>query len=126
MLLIMWFNINIVLYYTRVTLSKYQGFHVVIEQDKTSSNKSPNPRERMCVVQTLLLIVTFLSLISQNLLLPQTTKEVNLHPCIVPSVNMWSVTSLFLFFFFSCHLLNVGAHICHIVWEGQMEWTTPT
>jgi hypothetical protein len=34
---------------------------------------------------------------------------------------MWSVT----FFFFLCHLLNVGACICHIAWEGQVEWTTP-
>ena len=34
---------------------------------------------------------------------------------------MWSVT----FFFFLCHLLNVGACICHIVQEGLVEWTTP-
>ena len=48
-----------------------------------------------------------------------TTKEVNPHPCIAPCINMWSVT--FLFF----HLLNVGACICHIARESQVEWTTP-
>ena len=55
-------------------------------------------------------------------------KEVNPHPCIVPCVNMWSVTLLFLFlFYFSlCHLLNVGACICHIVREGLVEWTRLT
>ena len=29
------------------------------------------------------------------------------------------------FFFFLCHLLNVGAWICHIAQEGQVEWTKP-
>jgi uncharacterized membrane protein len=88
-----------------------------------------NPRERMFIVQILLLIVTFFSLISQFFSIMQTTKEVNSHPRIAPCVNMWSVTLfLFLFLFFSfflCHLLNVGACICHIAWEGQVEWTTP-
>ena len=42
---------------------------------------SRNPRERMCVVQiSLLIVTTFLSLISRNLSLIQTTQEVNLHP----------------------------------------------
>ena len=68
-----------------------------------------------------LLIVTFLSLISRILLLLQTTKEANPHPCIVPCVNMWSV----FFFFFLCHLLSVGACICHIAQDGQVEWTIP-
>ena len=63
----------------------------------------------MFLVQFSLLIATFLSLISQNLSLKQTTQEVNPHPCIAPCINMWSVT--FLFF----HLLNVGACICHII-----------
>jgi hypothetical protein len=27
--------------------------------------------------------------------------------------------------FILCHLLNVGACICHIVRKGQVEWTTP-
>ena len=53
----------------------------------------------------------------------QTTKEVNPHPRITPCVNMWSVT--FFFFFFFLHLLNVGACVCHISQEGQVEWTTP-
>ena len=69
----------------------------------------------MFVVQISLLIVTFLSLISQNLSLPQITKEVNPRPRIAPCVNMWSVT------FFLCHLLNVGACIHHTTLEGQVE-----
>ena len=61
----------------------------------------------MFIVQVSLLIVMFLSLISQNLSLMQTIKEVNPHPCIVPCVNMWSVTFLFFFFFFFlCHLVE--------------------
>ena len=87
---------------------------------------SQNPRERMFVVQISLLIVTFLSLISWIMSLMQCPKEVNPHPRIVPCVNMWSVTFLFLFFFYSCHLLNVGACICHIARDGQVKWTTPT
>jgi hypothetical protein len=51
----------------------------------------------------------------------QSIKEVNPHPRIVPCVNMWSVTFFFLFFlfFFLWHLLNVGAFVCHIAWEGH-------
>ena len=70
---------------------------------------SRNPREHMFVVKILLLIVTFLSLVLQNMSLIQTTKEVNPHSHIVIYVNMRSV-----FFFFLCHLLNVGACVCHI------------
>ena len=94
----------------------------------THSLISRKPREWIFVVQISLLIVIFLSLISQNLSIMQTTKEVNPHPCIVPCVNMWSVTFLFLslFLFFLCHLLNVGACTCHIAWESQGEWTTPS
>ena len=77
----------------------------------THSLISWKPRKQMFLVQISLLIVTFLSLISQNLSLMQATKEVNPHPCIALCVNMWSVT---FFFFFWCHLLNVGACICHI------------
>jgi hypothetical protein len=74
------------------------------------SLKSQNPRERIFVVQISLLIVTFLSLISPNLSLMQTTKEVNPHPDMAPCVNMWSVSFSFSFlFFFLCHLLNVGS-----------------
>ena len=54
----------------------------------TYSLISQNPRKRMFVVQISLVIVTFLSLISQNLSLMQTTKEVNPHPRIAPCVNM--------------------------------------
>ena len=87
----------------------------------THSLISPNPREWMFVVQISFLIVTFRSLISRNLSLMQTTKEVNLNPCIAPCVNRWSV---FFFFFFLCHLLNVGACVHHIAKEGQVQWTT--
>jgi hypothetical protein len=63
----------------------------------------------MFIVQISLLIVTFLFLISRNLWLMQTTQEVNPHPRIAPCVNMWRVTfSFFVFYFFLCHLLNVG------------------
>ena len=91
----------------------------------THSLISQNLGERMIVVQISLLIVTFLSLISRISSLMQTTKKVNPHPRIMPCVNMWSVTLLILFFFFLCHLLIVGACICHIAREGQAEWTTP-
>ena len=60
--------------------------------DFTHSLISWHPRERMFVVQISLLIVTFLSLISQILSWMQTTKEDNPHPRIAPCVNMWSVT----------------------------------
>ena len=90
----------------------------------THSLISRNPREWMFVVQFSFLIVTFLSFISWILSLMQTTKEVNPHPRIAPCVNMWSVTFLFLLFFFLCHLLNVGSCPRHIDREGQVEWTT--
>ena len=61
----------------------------------THSLISQNPKERMFVVQILLLIVTFLSVISQNLSLMQITQEVHPHPHIAPYVNMWSVIFLF-------------------------------
>ena len=79
----------------------------------------------MFVGQISVLIVTFLSLASQVLSLVQNTKEVNPRPRIAPRVNMWSVTLFLFLFFFLCHLLNVGACICHIAKEGQVEWTTP-
>ena len=71
----------------------------------THSLVSGNPRERMFVFQISHLIVTFLSLISRNLSLMQTTQKVNPHPCIAPCVNKWSVTFLFFFFFFLSLLL---------------------
>ena len=73
----------------------------------------------MVVVHISLLIVTFLSLISQNMSVLQTIQEVDPHPRIASCVNMWSV-----FFFFLCHFLNVGACVSHIAREGQVEWTT--
>jgi hypothetical protein len=66
-----------------------------------------NSREWIFVVQISLFIVTLSSLISQNLLLMQTIKEVNPRLHITPCVNMWSVFFFFFFFFF--FLLHVGA-----------------
>ena len=74
--------------------------HNINSQNVTRSLISQNPREWMLVVQISLLIVTFLSLISQNLSLMQATKEVNPRPRIAPCVNMWSVTFFFFLFFF--------------------------
>jgi hypothetical protein len=91
----------------------------------THSLISRNPREGMDVIQISLHIVTFLSLISQNLSSMQIIKEVNPHPCIAPCVNTWSFTFFFFFFFFFLyHMLNVGACDRHITREGQVEWTT--
>ena len=37
------------------------------------------------------------------------------------------ISIILLFFFFFLHkLLNIGACICHITREGQVEWTPPT
>ena len=77
-----------------------------------------NPRERMFVVQISLLVVTFLSLISQNLPLMQTTQEVSPHPCIAPCVNMWGVT--FLFFFSLCHFVECWCMcLLHHSWRSS-------
>ena len=111
-----WWNL---LSSTKKLISIHPKLHNTNLHNVTHSLISQNPREQMFVVQISLLIVTFLSLISQILPLMQTTKEVNPRPCIAPCVNMWSV----FFCFFLCHLLNVG--ICHITREGQVEWTTP-
>ena len=81
-----------------------------------------NPRERTFVVQNYSPYCHISLPYITNLSWMQATKEVIRHPRIVPCVNIWSVV----FFFFLCHLLNVGACICHITWEGQVEWTTPT
>ena len=91
----------------------------------THSLISQNPRERMFVVQISLLIVTFLFLVSRIVSWMQAIKEGNPHPRIEPCVNMYNVTSSSPFFFL-CHLLSVGACICHIAQECQVEWTTPT
>ena len=107
------------------TLEHYKALHPKLRNinphNVTHSLISQNPRERMSIVQISLLIVTFLSLISQNISLMQNVKEVNPHPRNAPYVNMWSVI---FFFFFFCHLLNVGACVCHIPWESQVKWTT--
>ena len=100
---------------------RYTLHSVISTSIMSHSLISWNSRERMFIVHISLLIVIFLSLESQILSFMQTTKEVNPHPRIASCVNMWSV----FFFFFFCHLLNVGACVHHIVQEGQMEWTTP-
>jgi hypothetical protein len=70
----------------------------------------------MLVVQILLLIVTFLSLVSWNLSLLQTIQEVNPHPRIAPCVNMWSVFFFFFFFFFLC------LH-AYVTLYGKAKWS---
>ena len=80
-----------------------------------------NPREWMFVVQISLLIVTFLSLTSQNLSFMQTIQGVNPHPHIAPCFNTWSVI-FFFFLLFLCHLLNFGACICQ---PGKAKWSGP-
>jgi hypothetical protein len=77
---------------------------------------SQNPMARMFIGKISLLVITYLSLTSQNSAFKQTTKEANPHPRIVPCVDTWSITFLFsfFFFFFLCHLLNVGACARHI------------
>jgi hypothetical protein len=84
----------------------------------THSLISRNPRERMFVVQISLFIVTFSPYITKFVINANHKRSQLLHPRIAPCVNMWSAT-------FLCHLLNVGACICHIVHEGKVEWTTP-
>jgi hypothetical protein len=69
----------------------------------------------MFVVQISFIFVTFLSLMSRNLSLMQTTHKVNPHPRISPCVS----ATFFFIFFFLCHLLNVGACICHITQEVE-------
>ena len=82
----------------------------------------------MCVVQISFLIVTILSLLSHIFVINANHQRVNPHLQIAPCVNMWSVTFLFSsFFFFLCHLLNLGTCICHIA-PGRpsgMDQTTP-
>ena len=108
---------------TQLTHHVHSKFRNINPRNITHSLISRNLNEWIFVIQILLLIVTFLSLISQILSLMQTTKEVNPHPHIVPCVNMWTATFLFLFlFFFLGHLLNVGACVCYIAREGQVEW----
>jgi hypothetical protein len=99
-----------------MTSMSHYTLHSVISTpiNVTHSLISRNPRERMFVVQ-----ISLLSLISRNLSLPQTTKEVNPHPRIAPCVNMWSATFFFFFFFIVCHLLNVSARVPHITRPGR-------
>ena len=80
----------------------------------THSLISQNSREQTFVVQISFLIVTFLSLISQNLSLTQTTKEVNPHPRIVPCVNMWSVI---------CWIWCI--HNTYVTSSGKVKWSGP-
>jgi hypothetical protein len=75
-----------------------------------------NSRERIFCSSNFTPYCHIFSLISWNLSLMQTIKEVNPHPYIAPCVDMWSVT---FFFFFLCHLLYVGACVCHIAQEAH-------
>jgi hypothetical protein len=85
-----------------------------------ANHQRSQPTPSHCIVQISLLIVTFLSLISQNLSLMQTTKEVNPYHRIAPRFNMWSV---FFFFFSLCHLLNV-VH-AFATSPGKAKWSGP-
>ena len=80
----------------------------------------------MFVIQISLLIVTFLFLISRILVMNANHQRIQptLSPCAMCQHVECHLFFLFSFFFL-CHLLNVGAFICHITWEGQVEWTTP-
>jgi hypothetical protein len=87
----------------------------------THSLISQNPTERTFIVQISLLIVTFLSLLSQNL------SSMQIKPpkkSTQPHCTMRQHVEFFFFFFFFFYLLlNVGACVRHITWEGQVEWT---
>ena len=91
----------------------------------TRSSISRNPKERMCVVQISLLIVTFLSLISRILSLMQTIEEVNPHPRIVSCVNMQSVTFLFLFYFSSSYVTGWMWVHAYATSPGKAKWSGP-
>ena len=69
--------------------------HNINLHNVTLSLISRNPRERMSAVQNSLLSITFLSLISQNLSLMQTTKEVNLQPCICAVCQWYRIAPCF-------------------------------
>ena len=84
----------------------------------THSPISQNPREGMFVVKSHSLLSHFSPLYHKYCHYYKPPKKVNPHPRIAPCVNMWS----FFFFFFFWHLLNVGACICHITQEGQLDW----
>ena len=66
----------------------------------------------MFVVQISLLVITFISFVSQILPLMQATKEVNPHPRIVPCVDVWSAT------FFDFMVLETNLAISYIDVNG--------
>ena len=92
----------------------------------TRSLISGNPRERMCVVHISLLTVTLLSLISRIFIDAnhRRSRPTPSHYTMCQYVEYHLLLLLLLLFW--CHLLNVGACICHIAREGHMEWTTLT
>jgi phosphoglycerol transferase MdoB-like AlkP superfamily enzyme len=85
---------------------------------------SRNLREWMfVVVQISLLIVIFLSLISWNLSLMQTTQEVTPHLHIAPCVNVWSVFFFFLLSSYATCWMLVHASATS---PGKAKWSDHT
>ena len=90
----------------------------------TQSLISQNPRERMFVVHSPFLIVTFVSLISWILSLMQATKEVHPHPHIAPCVNMLSVTPYSYPSSSSCATCWKLVH-AYVTSPGKTKWSGP-
>ena len=89
-----------------------------------------NPREWMFIVPISLLIVTFLSHISQFffLSLMQNTKEVNPHLRSAPCFNMWSHWSVTLLFILSVLLLLLMPQVecwvhAYATSHGKVNWS---
>ena len=85
--------------------------HNINPYNTTHSLISRNPKERMPVVQISLLIVTFLSLISQicHVCKPPKKQPTPSHCAMCQYVE--SHLLILILLFFRCHLLNVGACI---------------
>ena len=104
--------------------------HNVNFQNVTYSLISRNPRNRMFLVEISLLIIVFLSLMSQKWSLMQLPKKLT-HALALRHVSTCGVSpsysysySSFSFSFFICHLLNSGAFVRHIAPVSQVEWPT--
>jgi hypothetical protein len=88
------------------------------------SRISRNPRERMFVVQISLLIVTFFSLISHNLSLMQTTKEVT-HILALRHVSTCGVSPSYSYFFSSFLMPLVECWCMRLPHRMGAKWRGP-